>query len=130
MARSGKQGRVTTSGGADLSQDNPFAALSTDGLTAGPGASAPSGQSGAKAASKRGTLTLRRLKAGRGGKVVTEISGFGPQEGLDALLRSLQARLGTGGTRRGDVLEIQGERREQLKGLLEAEGYRVKGVPG
>jgi translation initiation factor 1 len=123
-----KKERIDTSGGSDLSAGNPFAALSTDGLAAGPGKPVEPPPAAA-APKKRETLLLRRLKAGKGGKVVTEISGFDCHpDGLAQLLKRLQARLGTGGTRRGKVLELQGECREAVKELLEADGYRIKGI--
>jgi translation initiation factor 1 len=78
---------------------------------------------------KRETLLLRRLKAGRGGKVVTEISGFqaAPAQ-IQELLKRLQSRLGTGGTAKGKLIELQGECRGRVKPLLEDEGYGVKGI--
>jgi len=135
MARRGKQERIGTGGGEPLSQENPFAGLSGEGLkqgsamAAGDAGAAAAQPSPEKAKKRRETLLLRRLKAGRGGKVVTEVSGFkqNPQD-LDALLKRLQTSMGTGGTRRGAVLELQGERGEALREQLEAEGYRVKGL--
>jgi len=119
--------RIGTSGGESLQQDNPFAALSGAGLPAGPAPAEPAPAPPRPA--PFGTLVLRRLKAGKGGKVVTEISGLtGPEAELDGLLSSLRKRLGLGGTRKERVLELQGECREALKPLLEAEGYRVKGA--
>lgn len=121
-----KKERIDTGGGESLSADNPFAALSGAGLPPASGQEKPKPEPTAKG--PRETVVLRRLKAGKGGKVVTEASGFkvGPQE-LQALLKRLQARLGTGGTLKGPVLELQGECRERLAALLREEGYRVKG---
>ena len=135
MARREKKERIGTGGGDPLAQENPFASLSGEGLTRGAeedkatekaGGSGPAPEKGKK---RRETLFLRRLKAGRGGKVVTEVTGFrqNPAE-LDALLKRLQVCMGTGGTRRGAVLELQGERRVELREKLEAEGYQVKGL--
>lgn len=124
-----KQDRIDTSGGSALGAANPFAGLSAEGLAAGPARPETPPPAPAVPAKKRETLLLRRLKAGKGGKVVTEISGFDCHpDGLAQLLKRLQARLGTGGTRRGKVLELQGECREAVKELLEAEGYRIKGI--
>lgn len=123
-----KKERIDTSGGESLSAGNPFAALSSEGLKSGPPPPAASSPP-EKPARKRETLLLRRLKAGKGGKVVTEISGFDCHpEGLAQILKRLQTRLGTGGTRRGKVLELQGECRAAVKELLEEDGYRVKGI--
>jgi len=133
MAR--KKDRIETTGGSELSQENPFASMGGLDLPApsagsGQAPSAGSGQvSKPKPATRRETLLLRRLKAGKGGKVVTEVSGFdaNPQE-IQDLLKRLQGKLGTGGTCKGKVLELQGECRDRLKPLLEAEGYPVKGL--
>jgi len=43
-----------------------------------------------------------------------------------ALLGRLKRKLGCGGAMRGEALEIQGDHREALLALLEAEGYRAK----
>ena len=127
MAR--KKQRIETGGGDALSQDNPFAGLSAEGLRSGPVERVPAPEEKPAPPKTRETLLLRRLKAGKGGKVVTEISGFraAPQQ-VEALLKQLQARLGTGGTCKGPLIELQGECRERVKPLLEAEGYTVKGL--
>jgi translation initiation factor 1 len=123
-----KKERIDTSGGDTLSAGNPFAGLSSEGLGAGPPKPVEA-KPVAAPAKKRETLLLRRLKAGKGGKVVTEISGFDCHpDGLAQLLKQMQTRLGTGGTRRGKVIELQGECREAVKDLLEKEGYRIKGI--
>lgn len=126
MAR--RKEKIDTSGGEGLAAENPFAALSGEGLKAGPPSPPPQPAKKAAPAKRRETLRLRRLKAGKGGKVVTEISGFdaAPQQ-VEALLKRLQGRLGTGGTCKGKVIELQGECRERVKPVLEAEGYRVLG---
>jgi translation initiation factor 1 len=124
----GRRQRIDTSGGGDLSADNPFGALSTEGLKTAPVAPASAAAASSGPPRRRETLLLRRLKAGKGGKVVTELSGFdAAPEQIDALRRRLQAQLGVGGTRKGKVVELQGECREALRGVLEADGYRVKG---
>jgi translation initiation factor 1 len=125
MAR--KKERIDTSGGDALSVNNPFASLSGDGLKSAP--SSPPASPEKRPQKARETLLLRRLKAGKGGKVVTEISGFdaAPQQ-IDELLKRLQGQLGTGGTRKGKVLELQGECRDRIKPILEKQGYRVKGL--
>ena len=133
MGRREPKQRVRTDGGDPLAQENPFAALSGEGL---PGRSTESeAAAGGPPETRPGpagkVLTLRRLKAGRGGKVVTEIAGLDAVADNPAdLLKRLQARLGTGGTLRETVIELQGERRAELKPLLEAEGFRVKGAVG
>ncbi len=135
-----KKDRIETSGGDDLSQDNPFASLGgmdlpdpepkPESRNPKPVTSNPKPEtSNPKPVTRKETLLLRRLKAGKGGKVVTEVSGFdaNPQQ-IHDLLKRLQGKLGTGGTCKGKILELQGECRDRLKPLLEAEGYRVKGL--
>jgi translation initiation factor 1 len=74
-----------------------------------------------------GIVRVHRQKAGRGGKTATLITGLpGDENELDALLKTLKAQCGTGGTREGRTLVIQGDLRERLVGLLEARGFSVK----
>lgn len=122
-----KKERIDTAGGDGLAGNNPFSGLEGLDLPAGP--AQPASPVAPKAPKRRETLLLRRLKAGKGGKVVTEISGFKcDPDTRTRLLKGLQSSLGTGGTVKGMVLEIQGECREKLKPLLEARGYTVKGI--
>jgi len=71
-----------------------------------------------------GFVRLLRDRKGRGGKTVTLVAGVpGP---LEALASDLKRLCGTGGTVRGDVIEIQGDVRERVKPELEKRGYKVK----
>lgn len=119
--------RVSTDGGEELVADNPFAALSLGPLPSAPPAAQRTAAGDQERPGPRGTLFLRRLKAGKGGKVVTEISGFGEGEPLRECLRFLQQKLAAGGAVKGPVLEVQGDRLEEVRPLLEERGYRVKG---
>ena len=68
-----------------------------------------------------------RDRKGRGGKGVTLISGVpGSPAALQTLASELKRFCATGGTLRGDVIEIQGDQRERLKPELERRGYQVK----
>lgn len=74
-----------------------------------------------------GWVRLHRGKSARGGKPGTLVVGLpGSDTDLDAVLRRLKQRTGAGGTRQGRVLLIQGDHREKVRALLEAEGHRVK----
>lgn len=74
-----------------------------------------------------GIVRLRREKGGRGGKTVTTITGLpGSPAELDASLKQLKHFLGSGGTREGRSLQIQGDHRERLQAKLESMGHRVK----
>ena len=131
-----KKDRIDVSGGGELSQNNPFAGLSGLELPQGGkpeirprNESIPDQSTPRQKRPSKETLLLRRLKSGKGGKVVTEISGFDADPGtISRLLKRLQGQMGTGGTCKGKVLELQGECRERLKPILEADGYRVKGI--
>jgi translation initiation factor 1 len=70
-------------------------------------------------------VRLLRDRKSRGGKTVTLVTGLPPQD-LELLAKELKRACGTGGTLRGDVIEIQGEFRERLKAELERRGYAVK----
>jgi translation initiation factor 1 len=70
-------------------------------------------------------VRLHRDKKGRGGKTVTIITGL-PVAQLDALARDLKRLCGSGGTVRGDTLEIQGDHRDRLLPALQARGFTVK----
>ena len=81
----------------------------------------------APALPRDGIVRLLRDKKGRGGKTVTVVTGLtGSAEALAQLATQLKKLCGTGGTLRGDVLEIQGDFRDRLRVELERRGFRVK----
>jgi translation initiation factor 1 len=63
---------------------------------------------------------------GRRGKQVTVIRGLthNPQV-IDALTKKIKSQLGTGGTIKGKVIEIQGNHLKKVQLILEKEGYTV-----
>jgi len=74
-----------------------------------------------------GVVRLLRDRKSRGGKTVTLITGVkGTATALAGLLSDLKRTCGTGGTLRGDILEIQGDFRDRLRTELERRGYTVK----
>lgn len=74
-----------------------------------------------------GVVRLLRDRKGRGGKTVTLIAGLGGSPtALASVTSDLKRLCGTGGTLRGDVVEIQGDHRERLRAELERRGYTVK----
>jgi len=74
-----------------------------------------------------GIVRLERLRRGRGGKTVTRITGLALDEDeLKALARQLKQLLGTGGAVREGAIEIQGDRRPQLREELERLGHVVR----
>jgi translation initiation factor 1 len=66
-------------------------------------------------------------RKGRGGKSVSLITGvMSPPAGKQALLKLLKTKLGTGGSLKEDVLEIQGDHRDTIVALLTELGYKAK----
>jgi len=70
---------------------------------------------------------LHLAKERRRGKVVTIVRPFHlPKRELQALLKTLKKKLGTGGTLREESLEFQGDIPDILKRELESLQYRFK----
>ncbi len=70
-------------------------------------------------------------RKGRGGKSVSVITGVkSPTKGKKALLKHLKTKLGTGGAIKGDDLEVQGDRRDDIVVLLNELGYKAKKAGG
>ncbi|WP_312946898.1 stress response translation initiation inhibitor YciH [Superficieibacter sp.] len=74
-----------------------------------------------------GIVRIQRQTSGRKGKGVCLITGI---DGDDATLTKLAAELkkkcGCGGAVKDGVIEIQGDKRDLIKSLLEAKGMKVK----
>ena len=78
-----------------------------------------------------GVVRVGRQTQGRKGKGVTVVSGVPlDAEGLQGLAKQLKQRLGSGGTVRDGVIEIQGEHREALVAELQKRGFTVKRAGG
>ena len=104
---------------------NPFEGLSSD-LPPVPDAQLPKPVEPPKPAKNRGRVEIRRLKAGRGGKIVTEIGGFvgiGLPE-KEKLAKQMQKACGTGGTVKDGRIEIQGDKRQEVARILVEAGFR------
>lgn len=73
------------------------------------------------------TVYLHRESGGRGGKAVTLVKNLVlSDEELKSLAKKLKQECGTGGTVKDGVIEIQGEHRQRIAGLLQRLGYKVK----
>jgi translation initiation factor 1 len=74
-----------------------------------------------------GIVRVGRTRGGRGGKVVTQVTGLpGGEAELKAALKELKRLCGSGGTVRDDAVEVQGDHRERIVAHLEQRGHRVK----
>ncbi|MDN3653948.1 stress response translation initiation inhibitor YciH [Thalassotalea ponticola] len=78
-----------------------------------------------------GFAYVRRETKGRKGKGVVTITGLGLEaKEMKALAKKLKQTCGTGGTVVGETIEIQGDKREVIKAVLEKHGYKVKFIGG
>ncbi|MCO6548036.1 MAG: stress response translation initiation inhibitor YciH [Gilliamella sp.] len=74
-----------------------------------------------------GIIRIQRQTSGRKGKGVCVITGFDiDHTQLLQLAAELKKRCGCGGAVKDDVIEIQGDKRDLLKSLLEDKGFKVK----
>lgn len=78
-----------------------------------------------------GIIRLKRETKGRGGKAVTLVTGL-PDDlaQLKERAKALKQRCGVGGAVKDGLIEIQGDQREIIKSVLEAEGFTVKFAGG
>ncbi len=108
-----------------VGQQQPFGArISGEALAAGAQGHTPADPP--TPAKNRGRVEIRRLKAGRGGKTVTEVSGF---VGIslaekETLAKQMQKSCGTGGTVKEGRIEIQGDKRQEVARILIEAGFR------
>ncbi len=103
------------------------ALLQASGLEASGEARTP--EQAAAAASKPrkpGRVVLRREKKGRGGKVVTTLTGHGLDSAeTGALAKRMRKALGCGASVEDDAVVLQGDQRDRAADLLEGEGWRT-----
>ena len=72
-------------------------------------------------------VRVQKIKAGKGGKIITLITGL-ELDALQskALLKELKASVGSGGTVKGDHLELQGDQVKMALAILVSKGYQAK----
>lgn len=106
---------------------SPFAALSSDGLRAGPSSeTSQAGRSAEARRKNRGRVDILRQTAHRGGKTVTVVANFvgiGLAE-KQQLAKAMQKACGTGGTVKDGRIEIQGDKRAEVARILTEAGFR------
>ncbi|EFM2061630.1 stress response translation initiation inhibitor YciH [Escherichia coli] len=74
-----------------------------------------------------GVVRIQRQTSGRKGKGVCLITGVDLNEAeLIKLAAELKKKCGCGGSVKEGIIEIQGDKRDLLKSLLEAKGMKVK----
>ena len=78
-----------------------------------------------------GIVRIQRQTSGRKGKGVCLIAGIDLDDAaLDKLAAELKKKCGCGGSVKDGIIEIQGDKRDLLKQLLEAKGMKVKQAGG
>jgi translation initiation factor 1 len=78
-----------------------------------------------------GFARIRRETKGRKGKGVVVISGLGlDNKALKELAKKLKKTCGSGGSVVDETIEVQGDKREVIKQLLEKAGFKVKFTGG
>jgi translation initiation factor 1 len=83
--------------------------------------------SGAAPSGGNGVVRILRERKGRAGKTVTVIEDVPLAAlALAGLCQKLKNRCGTGGTTKGQSIELQGDHVDTALALLSAEGFTVK----
>ena len=76
-------------------------------------------------------VRVQPTRGGKGGKTVTVISGLDlDPAGFKSLLKKLKTRIGSGGTVKEELIELQGDQVDLALELLTKEGYRPKRAGG
>ena len=74
-----------------------------------------------------GVVRIQRQTSGRKGKGVCIITGLDlDDDQLQRLAAELKKKCGCGGAVKTGQIEIQGDKRDELKVLLECKGFKVK----
>ncbi len=77
---------------------------------------------------RQGTVYLRRESKGRGGKTVTIVEGLVGD--LKQWKKDLQKLCGSGGTVKGEMVEIQGDHRRRIADFLGKKNIKSKFAGG
>ena len=74
-----------------------------------------------------GIVRIHRQTSGRKGKGVCLITGIDEDDTtLNKIAAELKKKCGCGGAVKDGIIEIQGDKRDLIKSLLEAKGMKVK----
>ena len=91
----------------------------------------PRGAAAEPTAKAQQMVRVQPTRGGKGGKTVTLIRGLELDgAGFKALLKKLKTRIGSGGTAKDGVIELQGDQVDLALELLANEGYRPKRAGG
>ena len=91
----------------------------------------PEGPSWEPTPKSQQVVRVQPTRGGKGGKTVTMIRGLElDAAGFKALLKKLKTRIGSGGTTKDGVIELQGDQVDSTLELLAKEGYKPKRAGG
>ncbi len=116
--------RISLDGTATSIGSNPFDSLSSNGLKE-QAIQAPKVIAKKAPKAKKTKLSINFEKSGRGGKEVTVIKWpeYPPKHELEGVLKLLKKELGTGGTLKNNIVEIQGKKIDIIYDRLTLLGY-------
>ncbi|MEM9159230.1 MAG: translation initiation factor [Verrucomicrobiota bacterium] len=124
-----KKRKLSTEGGNSLGADNPFGSLDFGNLPDAPAAekTEPMQPPTEQKTKNRGRVDVVRKRSSGGAGWVTVVQGFVgiSNEEKNELKKQIQKRCGTGGSLKDGKIEIQGDKREEIKGVLEKAKFRV-----
>ena len=76
---------------------------------------------------KDGFIRIERQTKGRKGKGVMLVVGIDPKDhDLKKIAKTIKSKMGQGGAVKEGIIEVQGDDRDKLKGILEALKFKVK----
>lgn len=91
----------------------------------------PKSQKASGEAFADGVVRIRRETKGRGGKAVLTITGIAEShEKLADIAARLKKHCACGGSVKDGIIEIQGDKRQQVEQLLQQLGYKTKWAGG
>jgi len=125
VAGRAKAARIAPAAGQQMATKGGWQEFSRPESTARAAAAAPA----TPKAQQR--VRVQRTKAGKGGKLVTAITGLElPEAEARDLLKQLKAGAGTGGSLKDGVIELQGDQLAAALAALERAGFRPKQAGG
>ncbi len=127
-----KSKKIAVEGSSNELNESPFGALDSSGL---PESSVLSNRleiekaqepSENKKKSRGRVDVVRQRSAGSGGwsTIAKNFVGISIEE-KNSLKKTMQKRCGVGGTVKNGAIEIQGDKREEIRKILESAGFRV-----
>ena len=127
-----KSKKIAVGGSSNELNVNPFGALGSIGLPENFVLSNPlevekTQELSEQKKKRRGRVdVVRQRSAGSGGwsTIAKNFVGISVEE-KNSLKKTMQKRCGVGGTLKNGTIEIQGDKREEMRDILESAGFRV-----